>query len=146
MNDAGEKGLKLWMDVASIAFVVLVLWFAYTLGVERGKYAILFLGISFAISVLKVLTAGRFLGVQGKPLIAGGVTLIVIFLAATVYLFWEYIPLLADRAGDYTTLDVFVGAIIVLPLFLIMWKEGGVALFGLTILFLLYFYLGQTNQ
>lgn len=143
MTDAGGKCLKRWMDAASIAFVVLVLWFAYTLGVERGKYAVLFLGISFTISVLKVLIAGRFLGVRGKPLIAGGVTVIGIFLAATVYLFWEYIPLLADRAGDYTTLDVFVGAIIVLPLFLIMWKEGGVALFGLTILFLLYFYLGN---
>lgn len=145
MNDAEGKGkgLEFWTTVTSVVLVILVLWFAFTLGIERGRYAILFLGLSYALSIQKILIKGRFLGIGGKWLIAGGLFFIAIFLAATLYLFFQYLPMLMDRAGDYTDLDVLVGAVIVASLFLLIWKEGGFALFALIIFFLLYFYFGN---
>jgi TRAP transporter 4TM/12TM fusion protein len=137
------KVLEFWMNVASVAMVLLVLWFAFTLGIERGKYAVLFLGISFVLSVLKIVKGRRFIGVQGKWLIGGGLFFIGVFLAATGYLYFEYVPMLMYRAGAYTSLDVVVGAAVVVSLFLLIWKEGGFALFALIIVFLLYFYFGN---
>ncbi len=145
MNDREDKGkvIRLSLDVACVALVLLVLWFAFTLGVERGRYAILFLGISFVISALRVLVHGRFLGIKGGWLVAPGLLFIGIFIAATAYLYFQYIDMLTDRAGAYTGVDVLVGAGIVAALFLLIWKEGGVALFGLILLFLFYFYSGN---
>jgi TRAP transporter 4TM/12TM fusion protein len=145
MNDMGDEGkvIKLSLDVACVALVLLVLWFAFTLGIERGKYAVLFLGISFVISALRVLIDGRFLGIKGGWLTAGGLLFIGIFIAATAYLYFQYIDMLTDRAGAYTGVDVLVGAGIVAALFLLIWKEGGLALFALILLFLLYFHSGN---
>lgn len=138
-----EKSLQFWVNVASIAMVLLVLWFAFTLGIERGRYAILFLGISFVLSILKILMGERFMGIEGRSLIAAGLFFIGIFLAATGYLYFQYVSMLMDRAGAYTNLDVVVGAAVIVSLFLLIWKEGGFALFALIILFLLYFYFGN---
>ncbi|MBN2059527.1 MAG: TRAP transporter fused permease subunit [Deltaproteobacteria bacterium] len=145
MNSPNDKGtlINIWLDIACLALVLLVLWFAFTLGIERGRYAILFLGISFAISVLNILSEEDFLGIKGKWLNISGGFLIVIFLAATGYLYFQYIEMLMYRAGAYTCLDVMVGAIIILSLFLLIWKGGGAALFILILLFLLYFYFGN---
>ena len=72
MEDMENKGkaIKLSLDVACVFLVLLVLWFAFTLGIERGRYAILFLGISFVISALKVLMGNSFLALRGKSLLA----------------------------------------------------------------------------
>jgi TRAP transporter 4TM/12TM fusion protein len=145
MDGSENKGkiLEFWMNVASVAMVLLVLWFAFTLDIDRGRYAILFLGISFVLSILKILMGRRFIGIEGRPLIAGGLFFIGVFLAATGYLYFQYDSMLMYRAGAYTGLDVLVGAAIVVSLFLLIWKEGGFALFALIILFLLYFYFGN---
>ncbi|MDB4443837.1 TRAP transporter fused permease subunit [bacterium] len=145
MNDAEGKGkgLEFWMNVTSVALVLLVLWFAFTLGIERGRYAILFLGLSYVISIQRILISGRFLGIEGRWLIAGGLLFIGIFLAATLYLYFQYLPMLMDRAGDYSGIDVLVGTAIIASLFLLIWREGGFALFGLILVFLLYFYFGN---
>lgn len=144
MNSPKEKGtwIDFWLDAAYLALVLLVLWFALTLGIERGRYAILFLGISFAISVLNVLSEGNFLGIKGRRLNIFGGGIIIVFLGATTYLHLQYIEMLMYRAGAYTGVDVLVGAVIIVSLFLLIWK-GGLALFGLILIFLLYFYFGN---
>lgn len=145
MNDATSrgKGLEFWMDVASVVMVFLVLWFAFTLGIDRGRYAVLFLGISFVLSILKIMKSGHFLGIEGRSLTAFGLLFIGIFLAATGYLFFQYNSMLMDRAGAYNSLDSLIGAAVTVSLFLLIWKEGGFALFALIVLFLLYFYFGN---
>lgn len=145
MNEAQDRSqfIRICLDVSCAALVFLVLWFAFTLGIERGRYAILFLGLSFIIAVLKIIFSGQFLLLRGKLLTAAGIIIIVIFSAASIYLYVEYIVLFSERAGAYTGLDVAVGTAIVVALFFLIWKDGGLALFGLILFFLLYFYLGN---
>ena len=145
MNDhsAREKLVTFFQDAFSTILVLLVIYFAVTLGIERGKYAIIFLGLSYAIIILKNIRSGKFLRLRGNALMTVGICVIGLFLVATAYLYAEYVPLLSDRAGAYNQLDVIVGAAIFVPLFFIIWSEGGGSLFILICLFVFYFLYGN---
>ena len=145
MNNHSAKG-KLFtflQDAVSTILVLLVVYFAVTLGIERGKYAIIFLGLSYTLIILKNIRSGSFLRLHGNALMTAGICFIGLFLVATVYLYAEYVPLLSDRAGAYDPMDVIAGAAIFVPLFFILWSEGGTSLFIIICLFILYFLYGN---
>ena len=85
MNDhsAREKLSTYFQDAFSTILVLLVIYFAVTLDIERGKYAIIFLGLSYVIIILKNIRTGKFLHLRGNALVTAGICVIGLFLVAT---------------------------------------------------------------
>ena len=135
---------KKLQDGFGIALVVLVIYYAITLEIDRSKYTIVFLGLSYALILLKNIGGSRFQYRQRRPsMVIGSFGLISVFLAASAYLYWQYVPLFSERAGAYNSTDVLAAAAIFIPLFFIIWSEGGSALFVLICLFTFYFLYGN---
>jgi TRAP transporter 4TM/12TM fusion protein len=137
-----ERSLRHILSVSSVTLVVLVLVFASTIWTTRARYSVLFVMLSLIISTLARATKADLFGLRGKWAGFVSIAIVVISIAASIYFYSEYVSLLY-RASANTTLDFFFGGLILIPIFLLIWKEAGGVLAVLIGVFLLYAHFGK---
>ena len=137
-----ERSLRHILSVSSVTLVLLVLLFASTIWTTRAHYSVLFVMLSLIISTLARATKADLLGLKGKWAGIASIGIVVIFVVASIYFYSEYVSLLY-RASANTTLDFLFGVLILIPIFLLIWKEGGAVLAVLIGFFLLYAHFGK---
>jgi len=131
------------LSATLIALVLMLIWWGFTLSITRTQYAVLFLCLSFIISSLAIVQGGSFLKLRGKWLAGLAILLIASSIAPAVYLFLEFEALLMFRAGAYSNIDLVFGILILFPLLLLTWREGGTPLLIIVLVFAFYSYFGD---
>ena len=119
-----ERLLRNILLVSSVALTVLVILFAATIWTTRARYCVLFIMLSLIISTCSRTLKADTCGLRRKW--TGIVAIIIssISVVASMYFYSEYVALLT-RASDNNTLDFFFGVMLLVPIFLLIWKEGG---------------------
>jgi TRAP transporter 4TM/12TM fusion protein len=132
-----ERFFRYALTISSFALVSLVILFGYTLWTTQAHYCVLFLLFSLLICILSM--ARKPIQSRGRSAIIKAVSIVLAALSVTasLYFYLEYVDLLY-RVGATSGLDLLFGVLILIPLMVLIWKEGGSILSLVIVVFLLY--------
>ncbi len=130
------------LSITSVTLSALVVLFGWTLWTTQAHYSVLFLALSLIICSLAIIEKASDRGLKASAVKWGSLFLIGLTIVGSLYFFFEYEDLMY-RAGANTTSDLLLSVIILVPLMVLIWKEGGFILTLLILLFLAYSRFGN---
>lgn len=135
------RSLKLALVLLSLGGWALVIYYAVTLAMPRGKYGVVFLGIM----ILAYITSEMITAVREKQKFSLlGLPILALFtIATTVYIFLEYSPLISVRVGYALTYEYAFALAMTITIGYLTYRKYGLAFFMVFFGALVYGLIGQ---
>jgi len=132
------------LEALSILFVGHLLFYAVTLFDTGQRFGILFIYFSLVMAAFKSIGGQTVFNFEkSKSYIFCNIFYIAVAIIAGFHFWTDYMDLIWTRSGDYTTLDITLGAMSIFLVILFTWRAIGPVIPTVVILFMLYALFGQ---